>query len=120
MSDQTPPPPPPSYGAPLPGGAAPNHPQTVLALVLAIVSWFVCGLFLSIPAFIIAKKAERETLASGGAYSGEGMAKAARIIALINIIFSILVIIGVVILIIAGVFAADQMDEVPMPTPTGY
>lgn len=114
----TPPPPPPSYGAPQPGSVGPNHPQTVLALVLAIVSWFVCGLFLSIPAYIIAKKAERETLASNGAYSGEGMAKAAKIIALINIIVSIIAIVVVVILIVGGVFAADNLE--PMPTPSGY
>jgi hypothetical protein len=101
------PPPPPGYGAPQYGAAAPNHPQTVVALVLAIVSWFVCGLFLSIPAYIIAKKAERETLASNGAYSGEGMAKAARIIALINIIVSVIAIVLVVILIAGGVLLSD-------------
>lgn len=110
------PPPPPGYGAPQPGLVPPNHPQTVLALVLAIVSWFVCGLFLSIPAYIIAKKAERETLASNGAYSGEGMAKAAKIIALINIIVSILVIVLVVILIAGGVF----LSETSSTTMEGY
>ncbi|MDO7869386.1 DUF4190 domain-containing protein [Nocardioides jiangxiensis] len=118
MSSLPPPPPggptPPTYGAPAPGAVPPNHPKAVLALVLSIVSWFVCGLLLSVPAFIIARNAERETLASNGTIGGEGMLKAAKIIALIQIILSIVAIVVVVILVAAGAFDSSTN------TSTGY
>ncbi|TCJ23625.1 DUF4190 domain-containing protein [Nocardioides jejuensis] len=108
------PPPPPAYGAPVPGAVPPNHPRAVLSLVLAIVSWFVCGLFLSIPAFFIAKGAEKETLASQGTIGGAGMLRAAKIIALIQIIFSIIAIIVVIALVAGGAFSSTT------GTSTGY
>ncbi|MBX3097140.1 MAG: hypothetical protein KF812_09780 [Fimbriimonadaceae bacterium] len=62
------------------------------ALVLAIVSWFTCGIFLSIPALLIANNC----LASGTAE--QGTAQAAKIIALVNIVVSV---VGVIVWIMA-------------------
>ncbi|MGI9021749.1 MAG: hypothetical protein ACR2HV_00680 [Acidimicrobiales bacterium] len=69
------------------------------ALVCAILSYFVLGLVLSIVALILANGADKEIQASGGRLGGEGQVKWARILAYINIVLSILVIIGVVIIV---------------------
>ncbi len=72
------------------------------ALILGIVSWFVCPLC-GIPAFIIGRKAQKEIDANPAAYDGRGLAMAGWIIGGIAMIFAIL---GLLFFIFAIVLAA--------------
>jgi hypothetical protein len=109
------PPPPPEAAAGTPGGgyqfrtSAPqpdpgegreaggrSSGKALAALVLAILSFFTLGIILAIVALILANSAQKEIAASGGQIGGAGQARAARLLALINIILSVLVLVGVV------------------------
>ncbi len=83
----------PGYGA-VP--AAPPAPRTsnnaMVALVLAILSYLLCPVVLSIGALIIANSAKREIDGSNGWITGSGMVTASKVLAWINIALVILVI----------------------------
>jgi hypothetical protein len=108
-----PPPPPPEYGGY--GGYGGQDPygqpyqpggqtstKAIVALVLGIVSFFVCGLILSIPAIIIAQSARREIDASGGRICGRGMATAGFVLGIINVVISVLAIIFVLLFVVGS------------------
>jgi len=109
-----PPPPPPDYGGGY-GGYGGQEPygqpyqpggqsstKAIVSLVLAIVSFFVCGLILSIPAVFLGRSAQREIDASGGRIGGRGMATAGYVVGLINVVISVIVIIVVIIVFASG------------------
>ena len=85
-----PPPPPPAYGAPVPGGAAANHPRAQLILILGILSIPCCGLFTGIPAIILGKNAQDEIARSGNSIGGAGLVKAGFICGIVGTVLSIL------------------------------
>ncbi len=96
-----PPPPPPGYGAPTYGAPGYGQPaygyeaprtegQAVAALVVSIVGLFVCGVISGVIALVLANQAQQKIVASGGRLTGEGMVKAARIIAVVSIVLSVL------------------------------
>jgi hypothetical protein len=60
------------------------------SMILGILSLVCCGLLAGIPALILGNSAQKEIAASGGAQSGEGMAKAGVILGWISIALSIL------------------------------
>jgi hypothetical protein len=83
----------PGYGAP-PGAGAPYAgwqpaPQTsgraVVVLVLAVCSFVLFPLVPAIVALVLAPGASRELAASGGRLTGDGLLKAGRIVAWINV-----------------------------------
>lgn len=91
--------PPPGYGAPgygpppVPGAPYPGWqpaPQTdgkaIAVLVLAICSWVVFPVIPAIVALALAPGASRDIAASGGRLTGEGLIRAGRIVAWINLI----------------------------------
>jgi hypothetical protein len=93
MSYTPPPPPPPGAG----GYAAPQTNQKALwSMILGILGVVCCGIFAGIPALILGNSAKKEIAASGGAQTGDGMAKAGVILGWISIAFSILGIIFVI------------------------
>lgn len=75
-------------------------PQTdgtaITALVLSICAWFVLPVVLAIVALVIASSASKTIAASNGARTGEGMVKAAKIIAWLNLLLFGLAIVFVV------------------------
>jgi hypothetical protein len=91
------------YGQPAPGGYGgyPYARQTdgtaIAALVLAIASFVVCPVIPAIIALVLCATATRNIQQSGGAKDGEGLVKAAQIIAWLNIAFAA---VGIVLLII--------------------
>lgn len=108
-----PPPPPPEYGGY--GGYGGQDPygqpyqpggqtstKAIVALVLGIVSFFVCGLILSIPAIILAQSARREIDASGGRIGGRGLATAGFVLGIINLVLSVLAIIFVLLFVVGS------------------
>jgi hypothetical protein len=93
MSYTPPPPPPPGAG----GYAAPQTNQKALwSMILGILGIVCCGIFAGIPALILGNSAKKEIASSGGAQTGDGMAKAGVILGWISIAFSILGIIFVI------------------------
>lgn len=93
-----PPPPPPGYGAPA-GGVHGNQyaPRTegtaIAAFVVSLVGVFVCGVVIGPVALVLANNAQQKIVASGGGLTGSGLVTAARVIAIISIVFSILIIV---------------------------
>lgn len=69
-----------------------NSNTAVIALILAIASFFGLLLLGSIPAIILGRNARKEIAASGGRLAGEGMAQAAIVLGAINLVLSMLVI----------------------------
>ena len=104
-----PPPPPPAYGyGQQPYGyggyqAPETESQAVVALVLAIASWVVCPIIPAVVALVLANNADASIQASGGRKTGEGLTKAARIVAWINIGVYV---VGLVLVILIAVIAA--------------
>ena len=96
-----PPPPPPQDAAAAPGSyAAPpaqDSSKATVALVLAILSFVVLGLILSVSALIVANSAQKEIDASGGQLGGANRVKTARILAAVNIVLSAVVLVIVAI-----------------------
>ena len=64
------------YGGPVPAALPPTHGSAALALVLGILSLFLCGLFTGIPAMVVGRRATREIDSSGGTLGGRGVANA--------------------------------------------
>jgi hypothetical protein len=92
------------YAAPGYGGFYPTavtNSNAVLALVLGICSFAVCGLC-CIPAIILGRRAEREIEESGGRQTGAGLAKAGWIIGAVYAGFFVLAIVVVLIALIIG------------------
>ena len=95
---------PPAYPAPTAAPGTAGYPAqfpksstyAVVSLVLAIGSFVLCPVILAIAALVVASSADREIKASNGWITGDGMVKAAKIIAWINIAITIVVTIGII------------------------
>ena len=107
---QPPPAAPPGYGQP-PYGAPPGYgygypagPQNdstaTAALVIAVVGFFICAPVGAIVALVLANSAQKRIEASGGQLTGIEQARAARIIAIIELVLTgIAILIGVIAII---------------------
>jgi hypothetical protein len=86
----TPPPPAPQWGPP-PGtqtgyyGLPRTDGTAVAALIVSIVSWVMCPIIAAVVALVLAHAAGHKIDASGGRLTGEGLVRAAQIIAWIQI-----------------------------------
>ena len=82
---------PPAPTAPVsaPAAGPPTSTNAIVGLVLAIVSWVICPIIAAIVALVLAHSSDKEIKASGGTIGGAGLNTATRIIAWINIGFSI-------------------------------
>jgi purine-cytosine permease-like protein len=90
-----PPPPPPGYGGATAGGPgyqyAPRTEGTAIgAFVVALVGIFLCGVVTGIIALVMANNAKQKIDASNGQLTGTGFVTAARVIAIVSIVLSIL------------------------------
>jgi hypothetical protein len=95
-----PPPPPPGPGGY--GYVQPQQNQKALwSMILGILGVVCCGFLAGIPAVILGNNARREVQASGGAQTGEGMAKAGVILGWIAIALGVL---GLLIAVSTGAF----------------
>ena len=142
-----PPPPPPSYGQPggpqqppgygpgaqepqpyaqqygygQPGYGYPPGPQTegmaTAALVIAIAGFFICPPVGAIVALVLANNAKQRIEASGGRLSGLEQARAARIIAIIELVLTaIVLLVGIIVGAIAITTSGGHDEPVPVPT----
>ena len=115
MSYVPPPPPPPprrrprqpQWGAPpRPGAPVYAPPRTdgtaIAALVLSIVSWVLCPIIAAVVALVLAHVAGNKIDASGGRLTGNGLVRAAQIIAWVHIVLFTLVMVGIAIALVAN------------------
>ena len=82
------------YGQPPQAWQGPTQTESkaIIALVCAIASWVVFPLLPAIAALMIGKTARQEIERSGGRLTGDGMVTAAKVIAWVNIVLSLLVV----------------------------
>jgi hypothetical protein len=101
----------PGYGAQgygQPGYGYPTGPQTessaTAALIIAIAGFFICAPVGAIVALVLANSAEKRIEASGGRLTGRDQARAARIIAIVELVLTAIVILLFVLVIAFGAF----------------
>jgi hypothetical protein len=79
-----------------------NEPLATVSLVSGIVSFLVCPVIGGIVALITGIRAKKAIDTSGGTKTGRGAAQAGFILGLVNIVLSIIAIIGIVVLGVAA------------------
>jgi len=109
------------YGYGQPGYGSPPGPPTegmaIAALVIAIVGFFVCPPVGAIVALVMANSARKRIEASGGRLSGLEQARAARIIAIIELVLTAIVVVVLAVGAVIAVNTSGGQDEgVPVPT----
>jgi hypothetical protein len=101
----------PGYGSP------PTEGMAVAALVVAIVGFFVCAPVGAIIALVLANSATQRIEASGGRLSGLEQARAARIIAIIELVLTAIVVLVLAVGYTVAVNTPGGEEEgVPAPT----
>jgi hypothetical protein len=108
------------YGSGQPGYGAPPGPPTeglaVAALAVAIVGFFVCAPVGAIVALVLANNARQRIEASGGRLSGLEQARAARVIAIIELVLTAIVVLVLAVGAVVVVNTSGGQDEsVPVP-----
>jgi len=90
---------PPGYGYGYPAGPQ-NDSTATAALVIAVVGFFICAPVGAIVALVLANSSQKRIEASGGQLTGIEQARAARIIAIIELVLTgIAILIGVIAII---------------------
>lgn len=97
---------PPGYGQPpagYPQAYGPPYPQpkqddrALWALILALLGWIMCPVVAHIVALVLANQSLQAIRESNGWLTGEGMANAARIIAIVGLVLSLgAILVGVI------------------------
>jgi hypothetical protein len=101
----------PGYGTP------PTEGMAVAALVIAIVGFFVCPPVGAIVALVLANSATQRIEASGGRLSGLEQARAARIIAIIELVLTAIIVLALAVGYgIAVNTPGGEEEGVPVPT----
>ena len=112
-----PPPPPPSYGSTptgMPGGQMEGSASSnaILALVLGIAAWVIgCSILTAIPAWIIGKKELRLINEGRAPHAGKTMATIGMWLGIINVIIAVLVGIGLIIALAAGLLSSNSYNS---------
>lgn len=77
-----------SYAYPPPGQVPQTDSKAVWALVCAIGGFFLCPVVLHIVGWVLANQSLEAIRASGGWLTGDGLAKAAKILSIIGLVLS--------------------------------
>jgi hypothetical protein len=92
---------PPGYGYGYPAGPQTDSSATA-ALVIAIIGFFICAPVGAIVALVLAGSAQKRIEASGGQLTGLEQARAARIIAIIELVLTgIAILVGVIAIVVS-------------------
>jgi hypothetical protein len=81
-----PPPPPPGFEQYPAAGPPQTHSKATASLVCGIVGLFLCGVVLGPLAIYFGNQAKKEISASGGRYSGDGLATAGIVLGIIAVV----------------------------------
>jgi Domain of unknown function (DUF4190) len=93
--------PPPQQGYGPPYGFQPQTEQKAIwALVASLAGYVACPIVLHVVGWVLANQALRDIRASGGALTGEGMAQAARVLAIIGLVVFALILAGVIVVVV--------------------
>jgi hypothetical protein len=84
-----------------------QNQKALWSMILGIAGLVCCGLFTAIPAIILGHMGKKEIDASGGAQSGRGMAQAGFIMGIIGTVLSVVLTIGYIALIAAGISSGE-------------
>lgn len=104
----------PSQQPPPPPAVPPTEPKAVWALVCAIGGFFVCWIILPIVGLVLSNQSLAAIRAEPGRWSGEGMAKAARILSIIGLVLGVVgVIVAIVWFTVLARVVADNVDQIP-------
>ncbi len=99
---------------PPPPAVPPNEPKAVWALVTSIGGFFVCPIVLSIVGLVLSNQSLQAIRSAPGRWSGEGMAKAARILSIIGLVLGVIgVIFAIVWFVVLARVVAENVDEIP-------
>jgi hypothetical protein len=97
-----------------PGGYYPpvaqTEPSATAALVIAIAGFFICAPVGAIVAWVLANSAEKKIQASGGRLTGLDQARAARIIAIVELVLTGLVLLFGILLVFGAVGARQSYN----------
>ena len=111
--NQPPPPPPNPYnqGPQQPGMQGGASSNAVIALVLGILSYIACGIFVAIPAWLIGKKELAEIDAGRSPEAGRTMAKIGMWLGIVNVILSVIALIIVAIMFAFGILTSLNVSD---------
>lgn len=90
-------------------GAVPSLVLGILGIVIPYVGWI-----LAIIALVQAKKARQALALRPGAYAGDGMAKAGRILGIIGICLGVLVLVTIILASVVFVLVSNISSQVPV------
>ncbi len=108
--------PPPYY----PPGAKRTPASATAALVLSVLSFLVCPIVLAVVALILAASARRDIDAGRGAVGGEGIVTASRIVAVLNIVLSVISGIVIAVVLVSANHVSHLSVSANTPTIPAY
>ena len=85
--------------------------KAVWALVTAIGGYFLCPIILHVVAWVLANQSLATIRSSGGRIGGEGVASAARVLAIVGLVLYGVAILLVVLLVLVGVIVVSSADS---------
>ena len=95
---------PPTY---VPAGL-PTANEAIWSLILGIGSFFLCGIFMGIPAIILGNNAKKKIATAGGQLGGQGLATAGIVLGWISVGLTIAAVAIFVLILALGGFAASN------------
>ena len=95
---------PPTY---VPAGL-PTANEAIWSLVLGIGSFFLCGIFMGIPAIILGNNAKKKIATAGGQLGGQGLATAGIVLGWISVGLTIAAVLLFLLILALGGFAASN------------
>src|SRR5205085_3462450 len=96
----------PSYG--MPQESAPNALASMVVGICAIVIPYI-GVILGIVAIVLANKSKRAIAAQPGRYTGEGMAKAGKILGIVAIcLYTVVIVFAAIVFVLVSNLAANN------------
>lgn len=105
-------------GQPYPTAPLMTDDKAVWALVTAVGGYFLCPIILHIVAWVLANQSLAMIRSSGGRIGGEGVASAARVLAIVGLVLYGVAILLVVLLILVGVIVWSSADTAAVATST--
>lgn len=103
---------------PPPAGPVPTAGKATTALVLAIGSFIVCPLVAAVASLFVAAGAKRQIRDSDGRLGGQGLVTAANVLAIVNIVLSVVVGLAVVAAIAIPTFLGAKVRAQDRATQT--
>ena len=86
----------------------PTANEAIWSLVLGIGSFFLCGIFMGIPAIILGNNAKKKIATAGGQLGGQGLATAGVVLGWISVGLTIVAVLLFLLILALGGFAASN------------